>query len=216
MQDVGENGEDRGHAGGTVEEIRAHGRHDKHGKFLPGNAARFVNGLRMRDDSVPAALTELHRERVDELERDLAGDLGAIQRSAVAEWSRLSLLCEALGRNLMEHGTHTGKGRTRATLTAYLAVLDRLHRFSTMLGLERRARPIPSLSETLSRLRAEEPAPSNGSYPRDPETGVFVASEEPAGDGVIVGLTDAAAPDPDSREVEPETAPPGNFSEHAT
>src|SRR3990172_2247876 len=155
---MSENADAQGDAGVTVEEIRAHGRHDERGRFLPGNAARFTHGLRTRNGDIPAALTDLHRERVEELERDLGGDLGAVQRSTAAEWARLSLLAEALGRNLMEKGTPTGKGKTGAATSCYLSVVDRLHRFSTLLGLERKTKRV-SLGEYIEKRYGGEGAP---------------------------------------------------------
>ena len=55
-----------------------------------------------------------------------------------------------LGENLMAEGALTAKGRRRAATSAYLAVLDRFLRLAQVVGLERRQKRVPSLSEVMA------------------------------------------------------------------
>jgi hypothetical protein len=66
--------------------------------------------------------------------------LGLVERHA-----RLEMVDAFLWENLQRLGPLTGKGKTRAALTAWLSVVDRLHRSAISLGLERRRKPVNPL-----------------------------------------------------------------------
>lgn len=133
----------------SVESLKSGGR-DESGRFLPGNMAAFKDGRRaaveQRDDLAP-----LHQERVDNITRDLGGpsELSHMEQTHVREISRLELIVEALGTDLLTRGMLTSKGRQRATLGAYLTSLDRLTRLSATIGLQRRQKTATSLQAAI-------------------------------------------------------------------
>lgn len=65
-----------------------------------------------------------------------------LKADAVREVGRLGLVMQSLGDDLLQHGVLTGRGRTRAALSAYTAVLDRFTKLASMLGLERTAKSV--------------------------------------------------------------------------
>lgn len=86
----------------------------------------------------------------------IVADLGGLEAlttvaaGMVERHARLELVDDYLFSNVQRLGPLTGKGRTRAALTAWLAVVDRLQKSAMVLGLERRARKIPSLAEVMN------------------------------------------------------------------
>jgi hypothetical protein len=67
-----------------------------------------------------------------------------VRLELVGRFLQASVIADHLGANIVRHGVLTTKGRTRAAVTTYLQVLDRLHRLSTAIGLERRQKPVAS------------------------------------------------------------------------
>lgn len=80
---------------------------------------------------------------------DLGGDVSAVALGLVERHARLEMVSDYLWSNLQAHGPLTGKGATRAALSAWLLVVDRLHRSATTLGLDRKAKRVPTLQEVL-------------------------------------------------------------------
>ncbi|MCL4848099.1 MAG: hypothetical protein KJ066_16275 [Acidobacteria bacterium] len=148
----------------AVRALRTAGRAPS-GRFTPGNGARLTHGLRStRLLELPDVRT-WHTEQVAAIGADLGGEpeLSALQRAAVREAARLEVLAAAIGDDLLERGCLSAKGKTRAALTAYLSLIDRLHRMATTLGLARREKPvIPSLADLV--------APAALSAPQTPPT----------------------------------------------
>jgi hypothetical protein len=72
------------------------------------------------------------------------GDVGVVKGSLADAFVELSAVRDYLGGRLATEGPLTGKGRTRALLTAYLAVVDRQVRLAQVLGVERH-RPVDPL-----------------------------------------------------------------------
>ena len=98
-----------------------------------------------------------HCEQVEAISADLGGasELSALQRASVREVARLEVILAALGNELLDGGVLTGIGAMRAATTAYLQVLDRFVRVAGRVGLERKARKIPSLEFGLTFTPAE-------------------------------------------------------------
>lgn len=121
------------------------------GRFVAGcPGPRLSKGLYsalVRAGELPSQAEALAAlaERQAEIERDLGGAdaLSRVHRDAIRDLLRMELVGEFLFDRLIEHGPLTGKGRTRAALSAYLGVADRLYRLRQMVGLERRARTLP-------------------------------------------------------------------------
>jgi hypothetical protein len=133
-------------------EIPASGR-DSRGRFLaghPGPALR--HGMRSRLVATgalasPDLLAELAAQRA-ELEADQGGadGLSVTRRNLIPRYVELNAILDHLAERLLTEGPITAKGRTRAALSAYLAALDRQVRLAQLLGLERRARGVESMS----------------------------------------------------------------------
>lgn len=83
-------------------------------------------------------------ERVAAVVADLGGmdGLSTVAAGLVERHARLELVSDYLFERLERLGPLTAKGRTRAALSAWLSVVDRLHRSALALGMERRAKPI--------------------------------------------------------------------------
>jgi hypothetical protein len=126
-------------------EVPARGRN--RGQFVKGEPGP---GLRHggRSILVRLALVDARRAALGEhraaILTDLGGyeNVGTLKADLVERYLETSLIAEWLGGNLLVDGVLTAKGKTRAAATLYLQVLDRLHRLTTLLGLERRARPV--------------------------------------------------------------------------
>ena len=130
--------------GADFSTLRDGGRDSATGRFLPGNLAALTHGQRSRQLLDVPALAEAHRARVEAIETDLGGaaQLSAVQLPLVSELARLQLITDSLGADVLGKGVLTGKGRTRAAVTVYLAVLDRQQRLAQLVGL-RTARAVP-------------------------------------------------------------------------
>ena len=87
---------------------------------------------------------------------DLGGEAACrrLQLDLVERYLELDTVASWLGGNLMADGPLTAKGRSRAALSAYLTVVDRLHRVSAALGLTRRKKPV-SLNQYLTETYAK-------------------------------------------------------------
>jgi len=97
--------------------------------------------------ALAAARTELRGE---------LGDMGVVKGSLADAFVELDAVRNYLGGRLAAEGPLTGKGRTRALLTAYLAVVDRQVRLAQVLGVERRAK-VPTLGEVLADMQHDLP-----------------------------------------------------------
>ncbi len=128
------------------------------GTFTGGNLAALRHGARSEQVKA-AALPEQTGMRAAlaarrlEIEADLGGSVSRLSSDMVGRYIELSVVADYLGGRLVAEGPLTTKGRQRAALTAYLSVVDRLHRVATALGLERRQKPVNPL-EAIHRAAA--------------------------------------------------------------
>ena len=106
-------------------------------------SARVLAGEMPEQAEARAAL----KDRVAAIVGDLGGPdvLSTLAAGQVERHARLELVDAYLWANLERLGPLTGKGRTRAALTAWLQVVDRLQKSAMALGLERRQRPVNPL-----------------------------------------------------------------------
>jgi hypothetical protein len=121
------------------------GRLHPRGRFMLGcPGPRKTNGLRAVKflEQLKADAGEVLRERRDALQRDLGGDLGLVKGDTADAYLVTVLLATSLAENLLVKGVLTPKGKSRAAMTAYLQVLDRQVKLGTLLGLERRVKPV--------------------------------------------------------------------------
>jgi hypothetical protein len=126
------------------------------GQFVKGNTAALKHGqysTRARQALLPgqeAQLAALTEDRQQLLE-DLGGEatVAVTKRDVVRRFCELQVIADTHVSNLVREGVLTGKGRQRAALSAYLNVVDRLNKLAAQLGLERIAKPVPSIDEFL-------------------------------------------------------------------
>lgn len=126
------------------------------GRFLPGNTLTLRHGLysdRLLDQPDVKAW---HAQQVAQIEADLGGrgELTALARGLTREAARLEVLATCLGDDLLARGVLTAKGSSRAALTSYLKILDRLGGIAARLGLERRQKPVPALDRVVADIAA--------------------------------------------------------------
>lgn len=149
----------------ALESIRARpGRDPETGQFLPGNieAGRSLS----RSEALWSALAPAKAALVGKLRADLAleqGGAAATLEGLVDAYAEARLLRSSLfARMADEGGPVTTKGKTRALFAAWLSAVDRETKLATVLGLERRQRPVDPLErvhravvEARDRARAE-------------------------------------------------------------
>ncbi len=134
----------------AVSVLRGRGRLEN-GRAGPGNTLNLKHGLRSKQLIQQPDIAAWHKEQVELITLDRGGDaeLTALQRASIREVARLEVILGALGEEILQHGVLTGRGKCRAATSVYLSVLDRFARLAATVGLERQARPVPSLSEYL-------------------------------------------------------------------
>ena len=126
------------------------------GTFASGNTAPLTHGgrsRRVRAAQLPqqAEIRELLADKRAAILADLGGDakVSRLQRDLVERYLELDIVATWLGGNLVAEGPLTAKGRTRAALSAYESVADRLLRLATALGLDRHPKKV-ALADHLS------------------------------------------------------------------
>jgi hypothetical protein len=125
-----------------------------HGRFVrgrPGPALKTGAYSQLIRSGEYAGSRELLAASREELYAELGGDLPAVKRSMADAFVELGAVRDYLGGRLAVEGPLTTKGYTRALLSAYLSVIDRQVKLAQLLGIERKAKPVPSLAEVLSR-----------------------------------------------------------------
>ena len=108
-----------------------------------GRSARVAAGLMPEQAEARAAL----EERQASIAASLGGPetLSPLALGHIDRHTRLEMVETYLFENVQRHGPLTGKGRTRAALSAWLQVVDRLQKSAMALGLERRQKPLNPL-----------------------------------------------------------------------
>jgi hypothetical protein len=112
---------------------------------VPG--ARLETGERSTLIRQQPAWAELESSLVADVKADRGGNqLSTVAVALVEEWAALRLL--TAGQRQRAFGAGSPRSRGRA-LERYQALLDRLMRLSSLVGLERVALDVPLLSEVL-------------------------------------------------------------------
>lgn len=120
----------------------------KHGRF----SRRAQDAALPGQEQLRAAIAE---RRIEWL-ADLGDNLSFGERDLVDRGLRLHVILDTLEANMERSGVLTGKGRARAAVTLYLAVLDRLTRLYQQLGLERRHKRVDTIADIV-RQHSEAP-----------------------------------------------------------
>lgn len=141
--------------GAPLGDLPASGR-DTRGRFTPGNLAAMTHGGRSMQVAAGVLPSQADAMAVlGEREAAILADLGGvdvistIKRGAVTRHCRWELIEDYCWRDIATKGISTTKGHTRATVSLLLQVQDRLHRSAQLLGLDRQARPVPSVNDLL-------------------------------------------------------------------
>jgi hypothetical protein len=123
------------------------------GHVLPGNTNALKHGVRAFEARGDVALPPVVRETVDAFREQVIADRGgaanltAIEGGYVRRLSELEAVVRLLAADLATKGLTTPRGRVRGTFNRWLEALDRWDKFATRVGVERRARPVPSPTE---------------------------------------------------------------------
>ncbi len=127
------------------------------GTFAEGNVAALTHGGRSRQvrDAQLADQAETRQMlggKRSAIIEALGGGarLSPLQLDLVDRYLELDTVASWLGGNLLADGPLTAKGRSRAALSAYLGVVDRVQRMATTLGLNRQPKQV-SLDEYLAK-----------------------------------------------------------------
>ncbi len=87
---------------------------------------------------------------------DLGGDLTTLQVDLVRDVARIDLLAESVAQHIEVKGLFTRGGKRRACVDLLLSLIDRRLKLATTLGIERRARRVPTLSEVKATFKPED------------------------------------------------------------
>ena len=147
------------------------------GTFARLNVAALKHGVHsrpVRDAELPehtAMRAQLADKRAAILE-DLGGDsqVSQLQHDLIDRYLELDSVASRLGGNLLAAGPLTAKGRTRAALSAYVTVVDRVHRIATALGLGRRQKQASLndyLTTTYEQPRGDDESDGSNGGPAD-------------------------------------------------
>jgi hypothetical protein len=91
--------------------------------------------------------------RRDAVYADVGGEssLCDVLKTEIDRWCRLGVLADTLWANLEKCGALTGRGKSRATLNAFLAVNDRIGFVAQRIGIQRHTKRV-DLARVLSGL----------------------------------------------------------------
>ena len=120
--------------------------------FLPANQLQRTHGIYSKTPP-PADL----REKVDELRAGVISDRGGeselstLELSYVEKLGDIDVTIRLLTHDIAVNGLLTKSGGVRGVYDKLLAGLAAFDRYAQRVGLERRAKQVPSLSEVMSR-----------------------------------------------------------------
>jgi hypothetical protein len=120
----------------------------------PGPA--WKNGVRQFEQHGERVLAPDLRGSINEFRDAVIADRGgvenltAIEAGYVRRLVELETVVRLLASDLAARGIFTARGRARSTVAHWLATLDRWDRFALRVGIERRARRVPTLHDVLS------------------------------------------------------------------
>jgi hypothetical protein len=135
---------------------------DAGGRFAAGNRAALQHGARAFSDHGESALTPELREQMAEFRDALVADQGgegeltALRAGYVRRLVELETMSRLFSEDLRRKGLFTERGHTRAAFRAFLETIDRWDRIAQRLGIDRRAKPAPTLADILAARAADE------------------------------------------------------------
>jgi hypothetical protein len=133
-----------------IASMRGQGREAGTGQATHGNTLAMKTGEHSTRVWNDAEVSAWVRERVEQLRGDVGPTAGHVKHSLLETFARLELIEAAMWDNLTQHGMLTGKGRTRAALSAFAATADRKARLAGLIGLDRVARKVPTVQDYMT------------------------------------------------------------------
>lgn len=123
----------------NLDDIRANGKDEKTGRFLPGHQVNLKDGSQATHLLEVPEVAAAHKVLVDGLVCDLGGrsEVSAVKLAIVEELAAVQLMTASYRDKLFREGLQTAKGNTRAAFAIYTGLLDRQVRLAGMIGLER-------------------------------------------------------------------------------
>jgi hypothetical protein len=85
-------------------------------------------------------------------------ELSQVLEDTLDRYQRLWVLASTAESRIEREGMFTGKGRTRASVTLYLSIIDRLTKLAQQIGVQRRAKSVPTLEDFLKQREQGEPS----------------------------------------------------------
>jgi hypothetical protein len=121
------------------------------GQWIRGGVGR--GELLGRSEQFKAVVEPARRERTARIlaDRGVTPDAATVTLADAADdLAKLDLIAESFWQAVVDRGVTTTKGRTTAAVRQLLGVLDRKMALYKLLGLERQAKPVPSLDAVLA------------------------------------------------------------------
>ena len=120
------------------------------GSFLPSNQAARSTGIYAR--SHPPDLRQHREELIAGLSSDLGGEseLSTLESSYVQKIGDIDTTIRLLTHDIAVNGLLTPGGRVRDVYDKLLAGLAAFDRYAQRVGLDRRAKRVPSLAEVMT------------------------------------------------------------------
>jgi hypothetical protein len=125
------------------------------GHALPGNQLHRVHGAYSFRDRGERTVPADFRTSADDMLAGIIADKGGaenlttLKREYAQQVRNLRVMLDLIGNYLVRNGLTTPRGRVRTAVNKYLEVFDRFDKAAQRLGLERDARPVPTLNEFL-------------------------------------------------------------------
>lgn len=132
-------------------------------RFKKGNAIALKHGRYSRQAQLALlpgqeeirAVLAARRARLLE---DQGGtqDMGLVLEDSIDRYQRLWVLASTLEARLEQEGMLTGKGKTRAAVTLYLGIVDRLMKLAQQIGFDRKAKQLPTTLQDFLTQREQQ------------------------------------------------------------
>jgi hypothetical protein len=130
------------------------------GHFIAGNTARRLHGVRAFETTgrIPDVLRQTVEEFRESVIADRGGpsDLSTLEAAYVRRLSEAETVARLLAADLAARGLFTPKGRVRNTFQRWNEAVVLWDRLAQRVGVDRRARPVPSLRDYLAQRPAAE------------------------------------------------------------
>ena len=143
-----------------IREVAPPARKPNAGRFKPGNTASLRHGRYSQQIVDTAAF----KAALVAMEAEKTADLGGADALSSNQRDLLRLLIKTLSieghlwQRIEQEGPLSAKGQSRAVLSAWTAVSDRIVKLATTLGLERKAKRVPSIEDFIRERQKGDPS----------------------------------------------------------